>query len=662
MAQKRRTDSASSLPTGSHIWPSKRYTELHKRSLEDPERFWAEEARKLDWYKTWDRVLDWDPPYARWFVGGKLNASYQCVDRHVKTWRRSKVAIYWEGELGETRVLSYSTLYREVNRFASVLQKLGVVKGDRVILYLPMIPELPIFMLACARIGAVHTVIFSGFSAQGMSDRANDTQAKVIITADGGYRRGKAIALKEIADEAVKTSPSIEKVIVVKRTGEQVPMTAGRDFWLSQLLDEAEKLVKPEPMDSTHPLYILYTSGTTGKPKGIVHSTGGYMVFNHSAYKWVFDIKEESVYWCTADVGWVTGHSQIVYAPLSHGAAIVLYEGAPDYPDVGRWWDIIEKYGVSILYTAPTAIRMFMRHGEEWPLSHDLSSLELLGSVGEPINPEAWHWYYKYIGGERCPIVDTWWQTETGGIMLSPTLGIEPIPLKPGSATFPLPGVDAVIVDADGNEVPAGETGLLLIKKPWPGMLLDIYGDPQRYKDAYWSRFPGSYLTGDFAVRDAEGYFWLLGRADEVLKVAGHRIGTAEVEDAAVSHPAVAEAAVAGKPHEVKGESIVLFVTLKKSISPSPELRKEISQQIRKVIGPIATPDDVYFVESLPKTRSGKIMRRVIKAVAMGQSPGDLTTLEDAGSVEELKKAFESLKSSTETDKAKNGTGRAPAK
>ena len=662
MTQKRRSDNASSLPTGSHIWPSKRYTELHKRSLEDPERFWAEEARRLDWYKTWDRVLDWDPPYARWFVGGKLNASYQCVDRHVKTWRRSKVAIYWEGELGETRVLSYSTLYREVNRFASVLQKLDVKKGDRVILYLPMIPELPIFMLACARIGAVHTVIFSGFSAQGMSDRANDTQAKVIVTADGGYRRGKAIALKEIADEAIKTSPSVEKVIMVKRTGAQVPMTEGRDFWLSQLLDEAELLVKPEPMDATHPLYILYTSGTTGKPKGIVHSTGGYLVFNHSAYKWVFDIKEESVYWCTADVGWVTGHSQIVYAPLSHGAAIVLYEGAPDYPDVGRWWDIIEKYGVSILYTAPTAIRMFMRHGEEWPLSHDLSSLELLGSVGEPINPEAWHWYYKYIGGERCPIVDTWWQTETGGIMLSPTLGIEPIPLKPGSATFPLPGVDAVIVDTDGNEVPAGETGLLLIKKPWPGMLLDIYGDSQRYKDAYWSRFPGSYLTGDFAVRDAEGYFWLLGRADEVLKVAGHRIGTAEVEDAAVSHPAVAEAAVAGKPHEVKGESIVLFVTLKKSVSPSPELRKEIGQHIRQVIGPIATPDDVYFVESLPKTRSGKIMRRVIKAVAMGQSPGDLTTLEDAGSVEELKKAFESLKGSTAADKAKNGTGRVPAK
>ncbi|MEE8470101.1 MAG: acetate--CoA ligase [Dehalococcoidia bacterium] len=655
MADERAADGASSLPTGSHIWPSQRYAEMHRRSLQDPERFWAAEARNLDWYKTWDRVLDWDPPYARWFVGGKLNASFQCVDRHVKTWRRSKVAIYWEGEMGETRVLSYSTLFREVNRFASVLQKLGVKKGDRVALYLPMIPELPIFMLACARIGAVHTVIFSGFSAQAISDRVTDTQAKIIVTSDGGYRRGKIVALKEIVGEAAKLCPSLEKVIVVKRTGEQVPMTEGRDIWLSSLLDVAETLVKPEPMESTHPLYILYTSGTTGKPKGIVHSTGGYMVFNHSTYKWVFDIKEESVYWCTADVGWVTGHSQIVYAPLSHGAAIVLYEGAPDYPTVGRWWDIVEKYGVSIFYTSPTAVRMFMRYGEEWPLKYDLSSLELLGSVGEPINPEAWQWYYKYIGGERCPIVDTWWQTETGGIMLSPTIGIEPIPLKPGSAAFPLPGVDAAVVDAEGNELPPGQRGLLLIRKPWPGMLLDIYGDPQRYREAYWSRFPGSYYTGDFAMRDDEGYFWLLGRADEVLKVAGHRMGTAEIEDAAVSHPAVTEAAVAGKPDAVKGESIVLFVTLKKGASPSPSLKKEIVEQLRHAIGPIATPDEIHFVESLPKTRSGKIMRRVIKAVASGQSPGDLTTLEDEAPVEELKKAYEELRKASRAEAAKDG-------
>jgi len=651
MSNDRGSDRASSLPTGSRMWPSKRYAEMHLRALQDPERFWAEEARKLDWYKTWDRVLDWNPPYARWFVGGKLNACFQCVDRHVKTWRRSKVAIYWEGETGDTRVLSYSTLFREVNRFASVLQKLGVKKGDRVALYLSMIPELPIFMLACARIGAVHTVIFSGFSAHAIAERVNDIEAKVLITADGAYRRGKILSLKEIADEAASLCPSVEKIVVVRRTGEKVPMKRGRDFHLSSLLNDADRMVNPEPMESTHPLYILYTSGTTGKPKGIVHGTGGYLVFNHSAYKWVFDIREESVYWCTADVGWVTGHSSIVYAPLSHGAAIVLYDGAPDYPTVERWWDIVEKYGVSIFYTSPTAIRMFMRHGEEHLIEHDFSSLELLGSVGEPINPEAWQWYYKNIGEERCPIVDTWWQTETGGTMLSPTPGIEPIPLKPGSATFPLPGIDAAVVDVEGNETPAGQTGLLIIRRPWPGMLLDVYGAPQRYKESYWSRFPGSYYTGDFAMRDEDGYFWILGRADEVLKVAGHRIGTAELEDAAVSHPAVAEAAVAGKPDAVKGESIVLFVTLKESISPSSGLRKELGEHMRHIIGPIATPDEIHFVDSLPKTRSGKIMRRVLKAVSLGQSLGDLTTLEDEASVEELKKAYEGLTKRSDTDK-----------
>ncbi len=651
MTDSHESDSASSLPTGLRMWPFKRYAEMHRRSLEDPNGFWAEQARKLDWYKTWDRVLDWNPPYARWFVGGKLNACYQCVDRHVKTWRRSKVAIYWEGENGETRVLSYSTLFRDVNRYASALQQIGVKKGDRIALYLPMIPELPVFMLACARIGAVHTVIFSGFGAQAMCDRIEDTKAKVIITSDGGYRRGKIVPLKEIADEAAKLCGTVEKILVVKRTGHTVPMTEGRDFWLSSLLDEAEVLIKPEPLESTHPLYILYTSGTTGKPKGVVHSTGGYLVFNHSAYEWVFDIKEESVYWCTADVGWVTGHSSIVYAPLSHGAAIVLYEGAPDYPAVDRWWDIVEKYGVSIFYTSPTAVRLFMRYGTEGPQKHDLSSLELLGSVGEPINPEAWQWYYKYIGRERFPIVDTWWQTETGGIMISPTPGIEPIPLKPGSATFPLPGIDAAVVDSEGKETAAGQTGYLIIRKPWPGLLLDVYGDPQRYKEAYWSRFPGSYYTGDFAMRDEDGYFWLLGRADEVLKVAGHRIGTAELESAAVSHPAVAEAAVASKPDPLKGEAIVLFVTLKKEVAPSPDLRKKIAEHLRRVIGPIATPDEVYFVDSLPKTRSGKIMRRVIKAVAQGKSLGDLTTIEDETSVEDVKRAYESLRKISDTDK-----------
>ena len=648
-SEERRT--ASSLPTGVRLWPLKRYQEIHRRSLDDPEGFWAEEARKLDWDVTCYRVLDWKPPYARWFVGGKLNASVQCVDRHAKTWRRSKVAIYWEGETGETRVLSYSTLFRDVNRFASVLKKLGVGKGDKVALYLPMIPELPTFMLACARIGAVHTVIFSGFSAQAIAERVNDIQAKVIITADGGYRRGKKILLKEITDEAVKHCPSVEKVMVVKRTGEAVPWTEGRDIWLASMLDGAERLVTPEPVESTHPLYILYTSGTTGKPKGVVHGTGGYLVFNHSAYEWVFNIKEESVFWCTADVGWVTGHSSIVYAPLSHGAAIVLYEGAPDYPAIDRWWDIVEKYGVTIFYTSPTAIRMFMRSGEEWLEKHDLSSLELLGSVGEPINPEAWQWYYRHIGKERCPIVDTWWQTETGGIMISPTPGIEAAPLKPGSASFPLPGIDARVVDADGKELPPGQTGYLTINKPWPGMLLDIYGNPERYQQAYWSRFPGAYYAGDFAMRDDDGYFWLLGRADEVLKIAGHRIGTAEIEDAVISYPAVAEVAVTSKPDEIKGEALVLFVTLKEGNSPSATVRRDIIKHLRQAIGPIATPDEVYFVESMPKTRSGKIMRRVLKAVASGQSPGDLTTLEDETSVAEVKRAYERLKRAKATPK-----------
>ncbi len=651
MSDFKEESTTSYLPTGTRVWPLKRYMEMHRRSLDDPQGFWGEEARKLDWYDTWDRVMEGKLPYVRWFVGGRLNASVQCVDRHVKTWRKSKVAIYWEGEKGDTRVLSYSTLFRDVNRFASVLKKLGIGKGDKVALYLPMIPELPIFMLACGRIGAVHTVIFSGFSTQAIADRVNDIGAKLIVTADGAYRRGKIVPLKEITDEAVTLCPSVEKVIVIKRTGEKVPWHEGKDIWLSSMLDDAERFVTPEPMESTHPLYILYTSGTTGKPKGVVHSTGGYLVFNHSAYKWVFDIREESVFWCTADVGWVTGHSSIVYAPLSHGAAVVLYEGAPDYPAVDRWWDIIEKYGVTIFYTSPTAVRMFMRHGEEWLEKHDFSSLELLGSVGEPINPEAWLWYYKHIGQERCPIVDTWWQTETGGIMISPTPGIEEVPLKPGAATLPLPGIDAKVVDADGKELPPGKTGYIIIGKPWPGMLLDIYGDPERYQETYWSRFPDSYYAGDFAMRDEDGYFWLLGRADEVLKIAGHRIGTAEIEDVIISYPAVAEVAVASKPDEVKGEALVLFITLKEGNTPSDTVKKEIVGHLRQAIGPIATPDEIYFVDSLPKTRSGKIIRRALKAVASGQSLGDLTTLEDEASIEEVKRAYERLKEAKATPK-----------
>jgi acetyl-CoA synthetase len=635
---------STSLPSESIYWPFKKYLDMYNQSIQDPERFWAEEARKLDWFKTWDTVLEWEPPFARWFAGGKLNASYQCVDRHVKTWRRSKVAIYWEGELGDSQVLSYSTLYRWVNKFASVLKNLGVNKGDTVALYLPMIPELPIFMLACARIGAPHTVVFSGFSAQALADRINDIKAKVLVTADAGFRRGKYLELKNISDEAVSLSPSIEKVVVARRAGIDTNMKQGRDFWLHELLDDAASFVPAEPVEATHPLYILYTSGTTGKPKGIVHGTGGYLVFTNSGYEWVFNVKEDSVYWCTADVGWVTGHSSIVYGPLCHGAAIVLYEGAPDYPSVDRWWDIVEKYGVSIFYSSPTGIRMLMKYGEDVVKRHDLSSLELLGSVGEAINPEAWQWYYKVIGGERCPIVDTWWQTETGGTMISPTPGIELVPLKPGSATFPLPGVNADIFDENGKSVPAGEKGYLVIKSPWPGMLMGIHGDPQRYQETYWSKFPGMFYTGDYAIRDKDGYFWLLGRADEVLKIAGHRIGTIEIEDAAVSYKAVAEAAVASRPDEVKGESVVIFVTLKQGVEPSPELKNKIKQHIRKTLGPIATPDEIFFVAKLPKTRSGKIMRRVLKAVASGTTIGDLTTLEDEVSVEEVKKAFEELR------------------
>jgi len=589
-------------------------------------------------------VLDRDPPFAKWFPGGMLNASYLCVDRHLKNWRRNKVAIYWEGENGEEKTLSYSQLGREVNRLASALKKLGVNDGDRVAIYLPMIPELPIAMLATARIGAIHTVVFSGFSAMALADRINETETKVLITADGSFRRGKSLLLKEIVDAALENTPSIKNVIVVKRTGQEVKMNEGRDLWYHEVIKDAEENVPPEPFESTHPLYILYTSGTTGKPKGIVHSTGGYMVFINSMYKWVFDIQEESVYWCTADVGWVTGHSSIVYAPLMHGASILVYEGAPDYPKPDRWWEIIEKYKVTIFYTSPTAIRMFMRYGEEWPKKHDLSSLTILGSVGEPINPEAWMWYFKNIGGERCPIVDTWWQTETGGIMISPAPGIGLIPLKPGSATFPLPGIDTDVVDENGRPVPSGVRGYLIIKKPWPGMLMTLYKDPERYKQAYWSRFPNVYYTGDYCMRDKEGYLWLLGRADEVLKIAGHRLGTMELESAVVSHPAIAEAAVIGKPHDIKGEAIVVFAILRQGYNPNEELKKDLTEHLRKIVGPVATPDEIYFVSKLPKTRSGKIMRRVLKALASGLPIGDVTTLEDEASVEEAKQAYEEFK------------------
>jgi acetyl-CoA synthetase len=626
------------------FYPTKRYIEFQQKAISNSEKFWEKEAEKLPWFRRWDKVLQWEEPYARWFVGGLLNASYGCLDVHLHSWRKNKVAIYWEDEQGNTKSFSYAQLHREVNRFTSVLKKIGVQKGDIVVLYLPMTPELVISMLATVRIGAIHTVVFSGFSSQALADRINDTGAKVLITGDFGIRRGKLVPLKEIVDNALRLAPTVEKVILVKRTEEKVTIEEGRDLIYQELMRDAEKYVEPEPVEATHPLYILYTSGTTGKPKGIVHSTGGYLVYNYATYKWVFDISDESVYWCTADVGWVTGHSAIVYAPLLHGATIVMYEGSPDYPYLDKWWEIIEKYGVTIFYTSPTALRMFIRYGEEWIKKHDLSSLRILGTVGEAINPEVWEWYYKNIGNERCPIVDTWWQTETGGMMISPAPGLELVPLKPGSATLPLPGIDAEVVDDSGNPASPGIKGYLVIRKPWPGMLMDIYKDPVRYKETYWSRFNGVYYSADYAIKDEEGYFWLLGRADEVLKIAGHRIGTAEIESSAVATPSVAEAAVVAAPDEVKGEAIVLFVILKEGYKPGEDIKENIIDNIRKQIGPIATPREIYFVSKLPKTRSGKIMRRILKAIILDKPIGDITTLEDEASVEEIKVSYEELR------------------
>ncbi len=643
--------SKETLPVESRIIPVKRLEEYWERSIEDPEGFWSEHARALQWFKTWDKVLDAsNPPFYKWFVGGKINASYNALDVHIKTWRKNKVAYIWEGEPGDTRVITYYQLYKEVNRIAKILKNMGVKKGDRVTLYLPMIPELPMVMLACARIGAIHSVVFSGFSGESLASRINDSNSKILITADGAYRRGKIIPLKEWADKALKLTPSIESVIVVRRTGSKVNMVENRDYWLHELLAgiEPDTYVEPEPVESTHPLYILYTSGTTGKPKGVEHSTGGYLAWVYWTLKWAFDPREEDVWWCAADIGWVTGHSYIVYSPLMHGLTSIMYEGAPDYPHPDRWWSIIEKYGVTIIYTAPTAIRAFMRYGEEWVKKHDLSSLRILGSVGEPINPEAWNWYYKNVGGERCPIIDTWWQTETGGFMISPSAGVELAPLKPGSATFPLPGIDAEVVNDNGKRVEPGERGYLIIKKPWPGMLQTLWKDPERYVEVYYKKFPGFYYTGDYAMRDSDGYFWLLGRADEVLKVAAHRIGTTELESVLVSYPAVAEAAVAGKADPVKGEVPVAFVVLREGYSPLNSLREELVKYVRNQIGPIATPANIFFVDKLPKTRSGKIMRRLLKSVVSDQPLGDITTLEDEASVEEIKKAYDELKKELE--------------
>jgi len=629
--------------------PKEQYPSLQADSLRDPESFWAGIASQLVWRKKWDKVLKWDSPFAQWFVGGLLNASENAVDKHVKSWRKNKAAYLWEGENGERRTITYGELHREVNTLAVVLHNLGLRKGDTVAIYMPLVPEFPITMLACARLGLPFTVVFSGFSAKALAERIQDCEAKIVVTADGGYRRGKVLELKTVVDDAVNESPSVKHVVVFRRTGHVVPMIEGRDYWWHDLMAKTSSYIAPVPVESTHLLYILYTSGTTGKPKGVAHGTGGYLVFAYATQEWVFDAKDEDVYWCTADIGWVTGHTYVVFAPLMHGLTSVMYEGALDYPEPDRWWDIVERYGVTILYTAPTAIRSLMRHGDDLPKQHDLDSLRLLGTVGEPINPAAWQWYFEVIGRGRCPIVDTWWQTETGGIMISPSPRLGLVQLKAGSATFPLPGIETDVVDEKGKPLPPGEKGFLVIKRPWPGMFMTLYKDPERYRQVYWTRFPGLYYPGDYAMRDSDGYFWLLGRADEVIKVAGHRLGTKEVEDALVSHPSVAEAAVAGKPDPVKGESIVAFVTLRKVANPSNHLSEELKQHVRRMIGPIATPESIYFARLLPKTRSGKIMRRVIKAVAAGGPIGDLSTLEDGASVEEVRQAIEALQTAEKT-------------
>jgi len=609
----------------------------------DPEGFWAAFAKELEWSRPWDRVLDWQPPHAKWFVGGRLNVSVNCLDRHVRGPRRNKAALIWEGEPGDRRTLTYFDLYRQVSAFANVLKSLGVGKGDRVAIYLPLIPELAIAMLACARIGAVHNVVFGGFSAESLADRINDANARLLVTADGGFRRGQIVALKQVADEALASTPSIEHVVVVQRGGAHMPVhiKEGRDHWYHRLMQDASFRCDPEPVDAEDLLYILYTSGTTGKPKGIVHTSGGYLVGTYATTKLVFDLKDEDVYWCTADIGWVTGHSYVVYGPLANGATVVMYEGAPDWPQRDRFWSLIEQHGVTVFYTAPTAIRAFMRWGTEWPGKHDLSSLRLLGSVGEPINPEAWVWYYRFIGGERCPIVDTWWQTETGMIMITPLPGLTT--LKPGSATRPFPGIAAEIRTERGDSVGVGG-GLLALTRPWPAMLRGIYGDPERYVRQYWSKWgSGVYVTGDGAKRDAGGDFWLLGRVDDVINVAGHRIGTMEVESALVDHPSVAEAAVVGRKHDIKGQAIAAFVTLKDGVQRGApaDLVDSLKEHVVRKIGSIARPDDILFAADLPKTRSGKIMRRLLRDIAEGKTLGDTTTLADPAVVAKLKANYE---------------------
>jgi acetyl-CoA synthetase len=624
--------------------------EIYDRAAADFEKFWADFAAELDWMQPWHRILEWNPPHAKWFLGGKLNVSVNCVDRHLKT-HPDKVAILWEGEPGDTRTLTYRQLHEEVNRFAAALHSIGVSKGDRVTIYMPMVPEAAIAMLACTRIGAMHSVVFGGFSADSLRERTNDCGAKVVLTADGYWRRGNIVPLKKTTDEALTGCPTVEKVVVLRRIGDQaaVTMQPGRDIWWHELVASAPTEYPPEPMDAEDPLYVLYTSGSTGKPKGILHTTGGYLTGVYATTKMVFDLKPNDIYWCTADVGWVTGHSYVVYGPLANGATVVMYEGSPDWSREGkpcqdRFWDIIERHKVTILYTAPTLIRASMKWGEEPPARHDLSSLRLLGTVGEPINPEAWLWYHKNIGHERCPIVDTWWQTETGAIMISPLPGITTT--RPGSATKPLPGIFADVVDEQGNSLPPGQKGILVITKPWPSMLRTLWGDDERYRQVYWSRYPGRYFPGDGAMRDADGNFWLLGRVDDILLVAGHNISTMEMESVLVEHPAVAEAAVIGKAHEIKGQAPVAFVIVRQQYAPqdavaAERLRQELKEFVAKKLGAICRPDDVILTADLPKTRSGKIMRRLLRDIAEGRVLGDTTTLADPTVVANLRKKYE---------------------
>ena len=619
-----------------HVQGMEAYRELYRRAQERPEEFWGELAgRELDWFEKWNHVFEWNPPFVKWFVGGKINASYNCLDRHAKGARRDKIAFIWEGEPGDQRTLTYAELLREVCRFANVLKGLGLKAGDRSIIYMPMVPELPVAMLACARLGVTHSVVFGGFSSEALKARIQDLDASVVITADGGWRRAKEIRLKDAVDEALTECPGVKNVIVYQRTASKVNMQPGRDHWWHELAAGVSDECEPAVLDSEHPLFVLYTSGTTGKPKGILHTTGGYLLHTTITMKWVFDLKDSDVYWCSADIGWVTGHSYIVYGPLSAGATSIMYEGAPDTPAFDRWWSIVEKYKATIFYTSPTAIRALIRQGDQWPNAHDLSSLRLLGSVGEPINPAAWEWYYRVIGKSRCPIVDTWWQTETGGILIAPMPGA--VPTKPGSGTLPMPGILADVVDLSGKPVGTDQEGFLVINRPWPSMIRNIWGDPVRFEQQYFSRIPGIYFTGDAARRDADGYFWILGRVDDVMNVSGHRLSTMEVESALVRHPAVAEAAVVGKPHEVTGQAVCAFVTLKKGDYDTHALGQELRKWVAHEIGAFARPEEIRFTEALPKTRSGKIMRRLLREIVTSHTvTGDVTTLEDLSVVNRL--------------------------